>query len=83
MNGMKRVIGRIAAVSAVALVLAGAATPAAARERSDAVWSVNHGMGVCFEGGGDPYVFEWNNAFIMTCYLENGEKFTSRYPYDE
>lgn len=81
---MMRIVGRLAAVGAIALILAGSAVvPAAARDRSDVVWSVNYAIGVCVGGGGDPFVTEHGNEFILFCVFEDGNQFTSEWTYED
>jgi hypothetical protein len=66
-------IGRLAAVGAAALLLAGVvATSAEARPRSAAVSQVNGAIGLCFWVGGDPYVYEFPGSFSFGCLFEDG-----------
>jgi hypothetical protein len=88
MNGMVRTIGRLAAVAAVALVLAGSTSPPAeARIRDSAVKVVNGAIDSCFRSGGDAQVTEIGSSFTLTCVVSEGEdtswEYTEEYPYEE
>jgi len=69
---MGRKPGRITAVVAVTLLLAGAATAPAAAERADAVRRVNGTIGDCFSAGGDATVVEFVGIFVVGCQHGSG-----------
>lgn len=78
----RRRIGRIVAVGAVALVLAGSvASPAEAMRRSSAVMDANMVIGMCFDGGGTPDSYEYGNTIYVSCVHEDGTVTTIDYPY--
>ena len=78
-----RRIGRIAAVGAVALILAGtAAAPAEARTRRQAVYLANSAIGACFELGGDPWVDEGGGGFSFICTWEDGNYYEQDIGYN-
>lgn len=72
MARLGRKIGRIAAVGAVALLLAGTAAAPAGAERNDTVRRVNGTIGDCFGAGGDPTVVEFVGVFVVSCQHGNG-----------
>lgn len=77
-----RRIGRIAAVGAVALVLAGTmAAPAEAMRRRDAVGGANMAIGYCFNGGGDPNSYEYGGTIYVSCTYDDGSVDTLDFPY--
>ena len=79
-----RRLGRLAAVGAVALVLAGAAaSPAEAVTRRGAATMTNTAIGICFEAGGDPIVEEGGGSFVLSCYQEDGSYWWDSYEYDQ
>lgn len=82
MNSKIRTIGRIAAVGAVALVLAGSATSVEARPRSDVVRTANRMIASCFSGGGDANVEDHGNGMTYTCAWSDGTESSYYLPYD-
>jgi hypothetical protein len=79
-------LGRIAAVSALALLLAGSiATPAGAMKRSQVVRIVNGAIGLCFSSGGYPDVEESpvNGGFSVACYWDDGSSAWGWYDYED
>lgn len=77
-----RTVGRIAAVGAVGLVLAGAvATPAEARTRREARNTANNDGGMCFETGGSHYATDSGFSFQMACVWEDGTMTEWELPY--
>ena len=79
-----RRMGRLAAVGAVALVLAGsAAAPAAAMKRSEALARVNRQYDTCFRQGGESSATEQDNVFTATCVipLEDGTTYEYSWEY--
>jgi hypothetical protein len=61
-------VGRLAAVGALALVLAGtAAGHAEARTRQAAVRTMNAAIAICFEGGGEASVYDYSGSFGFAC----------------
>jgi hypothetical protein len=77
----RRRLGRIAAVGAVALVLAGAVAAPAEARRSDAVTAANLAVGMCFSNGGDPNAYETGGAIYVTCTWEDGSVTTLYFEY--
>ena len=88
-------IGRIAAVGAVALLLAGAVmTPAEAMRRRESVKLVNDAMGACMDLGGDPAAEEatgmlnpegsegsLGGGFSFSCLMPDGSNIWTWIPY--
>jgi hypothetical protein len=87
MNSVMRKLGRIAAVGAVALVLAGAATPAAARDRSEMPAVVKGMARGCYQMGGTTIVHMEQISSSVRCLLPNGTQITclsdDRSPYPD
>jgi len=71
-NSKIRTIGRIAAVGAVALVLAGSAASVEARTRSDAVRIANRVISSCFVSGGEPDAGDIGYGISFTCAYPDG-----------
>jgi hypothetical protein len=72
---MMRTIGRLAAVGAVALVLAGsAAAPAAAMPRRDPSVAINQ----CVKHGGEAYYFEFAGVWAVGCRFVTADAGTTR-----
>ena len=68
MNGITKTAGRLAAVGAVALLLAGAsAAPAEARTRSQAVRKAGILAPNCTTLGGTPYAFDTGEDIVFGC----------------
>jgi hypothetical protein len=65
-------IAQIAAVIAVALMLFGMMASSADARRSQAVSGVNSAVGLCFGGGGNPYIYEAPDYFYFRCDWEDG-----------
>jgi hypothetical protein len=77
-------IGRIAAVGAGALLLAGAAAaPAEAMPRSSAADWVHLAIYWCDFVGGDPYVAEIGNSFNFACVFQDGDAYFEDVSYDD
>ena len=72
MNRKIQTIGRIAAVGAVALVLAGSAASVEARPRSDAVRLANRMIANCFVNGGEPDAGDEGYGIGFTCAYPDG-----------
>jgi hypothetical protein len=71
MNGMMRTIGRLAAVGAVALLLAGSTAPTAeARVPMKAYWLMED----CEAAGGESYYFSFYDQWGVGC--KKGKKVT-------
>jgi hypothetical protein len=82
MNGMKRTIGRVAAVGAVALLLTGAATATTeARPRSEAMAYAASNGAVCADIGGTTLYYESFSSIGVLCITPAGPSFNST-PYD-
>jgi hypothetical protein len=76
-------IGRIAALGAVALVLAGVvATPAEARTRESARAVARADGGMCAETGGYHSVRDTGSSVQMLCYYDDGTMHEWELPYD-
>jgi hypothetical protein len=72
MRGSAKTAGRLAAVGAVALVLAGAvATPAEARPKTPR-W-VEAEDGECADAGGDPTLFAFFGVYAVACDYGEGD----------
>ena len=90
-------MGRIAAVGAVALVLAGTvAVPTEAMQRRVSVGLVNDAMGACWDAGGDPAAAEGTGilnpegeegsiggGFSVSCLMPNGSNIWTWIPYTD
>jgi hypothetical protein len=82
MDSKFRTIGRIAAVGAVALVLAGSATSVEARPRSDVVRTANRMIGSCFVSGGEANVEDHGSGMTYSCVYSDGTEYSHYLPYD-
>jgi hypothetical protein len=71
MNGEMRTIGRVAAAGAMALLLAGAVPPAAARPRSPAPAVASGMVRGCLEMGGVPSWAERETFHTVSCLMPN------------
>lgn len=78
-----RRIGRIAAVGAVALVLAGtAAAPSAAMTRSEMARTVHGHHHMCYELGGQSFVYDFGGVVSMGCLYGDGSYYADDSTYD-
>ncbi len=82
MHSKIRTIGRIAAVGAVALVLAGSAASVEARPRSDVVRTANRMIASCFSGGGDANVEDNGSGMSYSCVWADGTESSYWLAYD-
>lgn len=71
-TAIARTIGRLAAVGAVAMALAGTSATATGAERNDTVRRVNGTIGDCFSAGGDATVVDFVGVFVVSCQHGNG-----------